>query len=76
MPESAEQAIAAKLQWQADACRMIGSELYADLLERARDDVEARGPTWEILQGHEDEPEFSVLGLRLLGAVNRLVLTG
>lgn len=74
--ESAEQAIAAKLQWQADACRMIGSELYAGLLERAREDVEACGPTWKILQGHEEDPEFSVLGLRLLGAVNRLVLTG
>jgi hypothetical protein len=76
VPESAEQAIAAKLQWQADACRMIGSELYAGLLERAREDVEAGGPIWEILQGHEEDPEFSVLGLRLLGAVNRLVLAG
>ena len=74
--ESAANAIAAKLQWQADACRMIGSELYAGLLERGREDVEAGGPTWEILRGHEDDPEFSVLGLRLLGAVNRMVLTG
>ena len=73
---AAEQAIAAKLQWQADACRMIGSQLYAGLMERAAGDVEAHGPTWEILRGHEDDPEFSVLGLRLLGAVNRLVLTG
>jgi hypothetical protein len=74
--ESAEKAVAAKLQWQADACRMIGSELYAGLLERAGEDVEAGGPTWEILMGHEEDPEFSVLGLRLLGAVNRLALTG
>jgi hypothetical protein len=73
---SAEKAIAAKLQWQADACRMIGSSLYGVLMERAAQDVEAHGPTWEILRGHEDDPEFSVLGLRLLGAVNRLVLTG
>jgi hypothetical protein len=76
MNSSAEKAIAGKLQWQADACRMIGSPLYADLMERAAQDVESRGPTWEILRGHEDDPEFSVLGLRLLGAVNRLVLTG
>jgi hypothetical protein len=76
MTGSAKQAIAAKLQWQADACRMIGSPLYAVLMERAARDVEAHGPTWEILRGHEDDPEFSVLGLRLLGAVNRLVLTG
>jgi hypothetical protein len=74
--ETAEQAIAGKLRWQADACRMIGSPLYAAVLESAAEDVEAHGPTWEILRGHEDDPEFSVLGLRLLGAVNRRVLTG
>src|SRR5262245_7235308 len=55
---------------------MIGSPLYAAVLESAADDVEARGPGWEVLRGHEDDPEFSVLGLRLLGAVNRRVLTG
>jgi hypothetical protein len=76
MTETAQQAIAAQLQWQADACRMVGSPLYAGLLERATNDVEALGPTWEILRGHEEDPRFSVLGLRLLGAVNRLVLTG
>ncbi len=76
MAEAPQQAIAAQLQWQADACRMIGSPLYAGLLERAVADVEDAGPTWEILRGHEDDPRFSVLGLRLLGAVNRLVLTG
>jgi hypothetical protein len=54
---------------------MIGSELYAGLLERAATDVGELGPTWEILRGHEEDPRFSVLGLRLLGGVNRLVLT-
>jgi len=76
MTGTAQGAVAAQLRWQADACRMIGSPLYAGLLERAADDVEALGPTWEILRGHENDPRFSVLGLRLLGAVNRLVLTG
>jgi hypothetical protein len=76
MIETAQQTIVAQLQWQADACRMIGSPLYAGLLERAVKDVEASGPTWEVLRGHEDDPRFSVLGLRLLGAANRLVLTG
>lgn len=70
------EAIAGQLQWQADACRMIGSPLYAGLMERAAEDVRAGGPTAEILHGHENDPRFSVLGLRLLGAVNRLVLTG
>jgi hypothetical protein len=74
--ESPQDKIAAQLQWQADACRMIGSELYAGLLERAATDVGEMGPTWDVLRGHEEDPRFSVLGLRLLGGVNRLVLTG
>lgn len=76
MSETPQSAIATQLQWQADACRMIGSPLYAGLLERAVADVEESGATWEILRGHEDDPRFSVLGLRLMGSVNRLVLTG
>lgn len=76
MTKSAQEAIAAQLQWQADACRMIGSPFYAGLLERAVEDCQAGETTWEILQSHEDDPRFSVLGLRLLGAANRLVLTG
>jgi len=75
MTETPKQAIAAQLQWQADACRMIGSELYAGLLERAATDVEAGGPAWAILRGHEEDPRFSVLGLRLMGGANRLALT-
>jgi hypothetical protein len=55
---------------------MIGSPLYAGVLERAAEDVERQGATWELLRGHEDDPRFSVLGLRLLGAVNKLVLIG
>jgi hypothetical protein len=73
---TAQGAIVEQLQWQADACGMIGSQLYAALLERAAADVEAGGPVWEVLRGHENDPRFTVLGLRLLGAVNRMVLTG
>jgi hypothetical protein len=76
MSETAQREIAAQLQWQADACRMIGSPLYAGLLERAAADAEAQGPVWEVLRGHEGDPRFSVLGLRLLGTVNRMVLSG
>lgn len=76
MTETPQQAIAAQLQWQADACRMIGSELYAGLLEKAASDVNEGGPAWEILRGHEQDPRFSVLGLRLMGGANRLALTG
>jgi len=74
--ETAEQAIAGKLRWQADACRMLGSQLYGELLDRAVEDIEAHGPIWEVLRGHEDDPEFSVLGLRMMGGLNRLALSG
>ncbi|HEY5709523.1 MAG TPA: DUF2332 domain-containing protein [Solirubrobacterales bacterium] len=76
MVETAQESIAGQLQWQAEACRMIGSPLYAALLERAAADVEARGPVWEVLRSHEGDPRFSVLGLRLLGTVNRMAITG
>lgn len=74
--ESAEMAIAGQLRWQAEMCGKIGSPLYADLLERAAEDVETGGPVATPLRGHEDDPQLSVLGLRLMGAVNRLVLAG
>ena len=48
--------------------------MYADLLDRLADDIEAGGPTAEILRGHEDDPGPSALALRLLGSVHRLVL--
>ena len=48
--------------------------MYAELLGRLADDIEAGGPTAEILQGHEDDPGRSALALRLLGSVHRLVL--
>lgn len=76
MAEAAEMAIAGQLRWQAEMCGKIGSALYAGLLERAAEDVEAGGPVGEPLRGHEDDPQLSVLGLRLMGAINRLVLAG
>jgi hypothetical protein len=64
------------MRLQARACKQLGSPLYGDLLERVGADVEGRGPSWEILRGHEDDPAGSALALRLMGAVNRLVLAG
>ncbi len=73
--ESAEAILAAHLRFQAQACGQLGSPLYAGLLSRAVEDLEAHGPTWEVLRGHdEDDPGPSALALRLMGAVNRLVL--
>lgn len=76
MSEPPEQKIAARLRHQAQACERIGSPLYASLLDHAATDVAAHGPAWEILHGHEDDPAPSALALRLMGAVNRLVLLG
>jgi hypothetical protein len=68
--------LAESMRLQARACEQLGSPLYADLLERVAVDVEGVGPSWEVLRGHEDDPAGSALALRLMGAVNRLVLAG
>ena len=68
--------VAERLRIQAGYCERIGSPLYAGLLERAAEDFEAGGPVADVLGGHEDDPADSMLALRLMGAVNRLVLRG
>jgi hypothetical protein len=68
--------LAARLRTQAEHCAHLGSPLYAGLLDRAADDVEAGGPAADLLRGHEDDPADSVLPLRLMGAVHRRVLEG
>ena len=59
---------------QGRACGALGSPMYAGLLSRLADDLEAGGPTAVVLAGHEDDPGPSALALRLLGSVHRLVL--
>jgi hypothetical protein len=61
---------------QAEACAALGSPLYEFLLQRVADDVEAGGPAYDVLRGHEDDPGPSALALRLMGGVHRLVLEG
>ncbi|MDX6325789.1 MAG: hypothetical protein QOK15_2143 [Nocardioidaceae bacterium] len=61
-------------RFQAHACAEIGSPMYAELLARVVEDIEARGVTRTVLAGHEDDPGPSALALRLLGSVHRLVL--
>jgi hypothetical protein len=65
---------AVALRTQAAACAELGSPMYAELLRRSADDVEAGGPVARVLAGHEHDPGPSALGLRLLGSVHRLVL--
>jgi hypothetical protein len=50
--------------------------MYAELLARLADDLEAGGPTARVLRGHEDDPGPSALALRLAGSIHRLVLSG
>jgi hypothetical protein len=68
--------LAKRLRFQARECGRLGSVLYEGLLCRAAEDLEAGGPAWEVLRGHEDDPATSALALRLMGAVNRLALEG
>jgi hypothetical protein len=68
--------VAERLRIQAGYCERIGSPLYGGLLARAAEDFGAGGPVADVLGGHEDDPADSMLALRLMGAVNRLVLRG
>jgi hypothetical protein len=68
--------VAELLAEQAFWCGRLGSPLYADLLEHAADDSRSGGPVWRVLEPHADDPKDSMLALRLMGAVHRLVLQG
>ena len=66
----------ALIRGQAQASADLGSPMYAELLDRLADDLEAGGPTARVLRGHEDDPGPSGLALRLAGSLHRLVLSG
>jgi hypothetical protein len=66
--------VADRLRWQAHYCRLLGSDFYGSLLDRGAADVETGGPTAAVVAGHEDDPTESMIALRLMGAVHRLVL--
>jgi hypothetical protein len=53
---------------------MLGSPLYARLLEAAAQDLLAGGPVWSVLEGREGDDAGSALALRFMGAIHRLVL--
>ena len=68
--------VAARLRRQRDGCGLLGSPLYAGLLDRCVEDVERGGPVWRVLEPFAGWSEGSAYPLRLMGAVNRLVMTG
>jgi hypothetical protein len=73
---SARERVADLFRLQARYCRVIGSPLYARLLDESAEDVLVGGPTWAVLEDHEQDPPLTMLPLRFLGAVHRAVLTG
>lgn len=69
-----------RLAWllaaQANACEVMGSPLYAELLRSAARDAEAGGPVAGLLAGQVTGGRSDALALRLMAAVHRLVLSG
>jgi hypothetical protein len=63
-------------RFHARGCAVAGSPLYAELIARAADDLEAGGVFAELVEGFEGHPVLLVLPLRVMGAVHRLVLAG
>jgi hypothetical protein len=72
LPEGVDEA----LQVQIAACEQLGSPLYAELLRRAREDLQAGGVVARVLDGWTGKPVADALPLRLLGAAHRIVLDG
>jgi hypothetical protein len=68
--------LAAAMRTQRDWCRKLGSPFYFELLGHLADDVEAGGICWEVIEPLADAPARSLLPLRFLGGIHRLVLSG
>jgi len=68
--------LAALARDQARSFDLLGSPFYRDLYAPVADDIEAGGPSLELLAPLVDEPFGRTLGMRLLGGVHRLVLEG
>jgi len=64
------------LRHQADAAERHGSPMYGALLQRNAAEVGRAGPVSRVLEPHADATGPAATGLRLLGAVHRLVLDG
>ena len=61
---------------QAIAASHAPSPLYAELMSRMADDLDAGGVVSRICRGWEGSPSGSVVQLRLLGGLHRMVLRG
>jgi hypothetical protein len=70
------QALAKAIREQCVWCERLGSPLYHALLIRIAADVEASGICWKVLEPFAGDPARSLLPLRFLAAIHRLVLEG
>lgn len=77
-PAERRRQVAARFRSQAYWCRRLGSPLNGYLLERAADDLEQNGPSWQIVRDQPPSPATTddSLPLKFVGAVHRLVLEG
>jgi hypothetical protein len=75
-PAPTRDELAAAFRGQARGCATSGSPVYAALLARAADDLEAGGVFAEVVSDFRGHPVLDALALRILGAVHGLVLEG
>ena len=69
------EALVASFRTQPRGCAQTGSPIYAELLTRAADDLEAGGVFADVLAEYRGEPVLDALPLRVLGAVHERVLS-
>jgi hypothetical protein len=69
-----QQELAHACREQAGWCDKLGSPLYHALLLRIAEDVSGAGPCWSVLESHTGDSGQSLLPLRFLAGVHRLVL--
>lgn len=72
LPEGISEAF----QVQGMGCRTLGSEIYAELCEWARRDLDAGGVVASVFDDWTGLPVPDAVVLRFLGAVHRIVLEG
>lgn len=68
--------VAAHFRSQATSCTTLGSPMYAELIARLADDIDAGGFTATVVQPWNAAPGPDAVALRLVGAIHRLVLLG
>jgi hypothetical protein len=66
--------LAQAFRTQADWCEKLGSPLYHALLLRIAEDIDCSGPCWSVVESHASTAERSLLPLRFLAGIHRLVL--